>query len=127
MTGIQKWRQWASSLKRHTLALYYACKDPRSPWLSRWLALFLVAYIVSPIDLIPDFIPVLGYLDELILVPFGCWILIKTLPEEVWQDSLKRADLEPVILPKSHWMTVFIILIWILLAAGLISLLGWFR
>lgn len=117
MTFVQRWKNWAKALKQQTLALYYACRDPDTPRLSRWLAVAVIAYALSPIDLIPDFIPVLGYLDDLILLPLGCWLIIRTLPAHVWQRSLNKAREMPVTLTKKRWMAIVIILIWAVLAA----------
>ena len=69
MKFLTRWRQWARQLKTETFALYLAYKDPRVPWYARLLAVVVVGYAFSPIDLIPDFIPVLGYLDDLVLIP----------------------------------------------------------
>lgn len=117
MSLIQHWKAWARSLKQQILALFYACSDPDTPRLSRWLALAVVAYALSPIDLIPDFIPVLGYLDDLILLPLGCWLIIRTLPAPVWQRSLDKARETPITLAKKRWMALIIILIWTVVAA----------
>jgi uncharacterized membrane protein YkvA (DUF1232 family) len=127
MSFAQRWKNWAKALKHNTLALYYACRDPETPRLSRWLALVVIAYVLSPIDLIPDFIPVLGYVDDLLLVPVACWLIIRTLPESVWQRSLEKARNEPLQLAKKRWMAIIIILIWLLVAAIFaIWLLKWF-
>lgn len=110
----QRWQNWAGKLKHQTAALYFACRDPATPWLTRMLALFVVAYALSPIDLIPDFIPVIGYLDDLLLLPLGLWLVIKTLPDDVWQRSLRRAESMDT-LPRFSWMKAVIISIWLLL------------
>lgn len=117
MSLIQHWKAWARSLKQQILALFYACSDPDTPLFSRWMALAVVAYALSPIDLIPDFIPVLGYLDDLILLPLGCWLIIRTLPAPVWQRSLDKARETPITLAKKRWMALIIILIWTVVAA----------
>ena len=82
---------WASSLKRDVIAVYLAARDKRTPWIARILALAVAAYALSPIDLIPDFIPVLGYLDDLILVPAGLWLVIRMVPEVVMVEARQRA------------------------------------
>ncbi len=117
MTLAQHWKHWAKALKQQTLALYYACQDPDTPRLSRWLALAVIAYALSPIDLIPDFIPVLGYVDDLLLLPLACWLIIRTLPEVVWQRSLEKARTTPLTLAKKRWMAVVIVLIWTVVTA----------
>ena len=89
---IDQLKQKASHLKRETTALYYAYRDPRTPWYARAFSALVVAYLFSPIDLIPDFIPILGYLDDLILVPLGISLAIKMIPQEVMKDARKSAD-----------------------------------
>ena len=79
---IDRLRDRAKKLKTETRALYLAGRDPRTPWYARLLAAVVVAYALSPIDLIPDFIPVLGYLDDLVLVPLGIALAIKMIPAE---------------------------------------------
>lgn len=126
MPLLQRWKAWARSLKQQLLALYYACSDPDTPRLSRWLALAVIAYALSPIDLIPDFIPVLGYVDDLILLPLGLWLILRTLPAHVWQRSLEKAQNRPQQLPEKRWMALIIIAVWMLVAAMLsLWLLKW--
>lgn len=110
----QRWYAWAGKLKQQARALYFTCRDPRTPRLVKALALITVAYLCSPIDLIPDFIPVLGLLDDLLLVPLMCWLVIKLTPDEVWQDSLIKAQNQAV-LPANRWVAVIIIFIWLTL------------
>jgi uncharacterized membrane protein YkvA (DUF1232 family) len=82
-----KWKQWARLIKRDTHALYLAARDPRVPWYAKVLAVAITAYALSPIDLIPDLIPVLGYLDDLILVPLGIALVVQMIPPTSWQSS----------------------------------------
>ena len=89
---MQRLRLWAAALKREVMTLWFACRDPRTPWYARVLAMLIVAYALSPIDLIPDFIPVLGYLDELILLPVGIYLVLKLVPEEALADARARAQ-----------------------------------
>ncbi len=84
-------RDWAKRLKRETFALYLAGRDPRTPWYAKLLALTIAAYAASPIDLIPDFIPVLGYLDDLVLVPAGIWLVLRLIPAEVMAETRRRS------------------------------------
>jgi uncharacterized membrane protein YkvA (DUF1232 family) len=79
----EKWRQWASIIKRDAHALYLAARDPRVPWYAKALAIAVAAYALSPIDLIPDFVPVLGYVDDLIIVPAGIALVIRLIPPEI--------------------------------------------
>ena len=81
--SLERWKQRARELKTETYALYLAVKDPRVPWYAKFSALCVVAYALSPIDLIPDFIPVVGYLDDLVLVPIGIALTIKMIPLDV--------------------------------------------
>ena len=81
----------ARALKREVLAVYLAAKDPRTPWYAKGLIFLIVAYALSPIDLIPDFIPVLGYLDDLILIPAGIWLAIRMVPPEVLVEARETA------------------------------------
>lgn len=84
--------KWAQRIRRDAFAVYYAAKDTRTPRYLRILAAVVVAYAVSPIDLIPDFIPILGYLDDLLIVPVGLLLVIRLLPEEVLIESRERAS-----------------------------------
>jgi len=88
---LDAWRQRARRLKTETYALYLAYRDPRTPWYARLLAAGVVAYAVSPIDLIPDFIPVLGYLDDLLLVPLGIALALQLIPAPVMAECRARA------------------------------------
>lgn len=120
--ALQVWKQRARRLKRETYALYLATKDPRVPWYVKALAICVVAYALSPIDLIPDFIPVVGYLDDLILVPLGIALVIRLTPPDVYaacrqraQEDLDRGALDGW-LPARIAMAV-IILTWIIACA----------
>jgi uncharacterized membrane protein YkvA (DUF1232 family) len=86
------WRAWARALKRDTYALYLAVRDPRVPWYAKALAAAVVAYALSPIDLIPDFIPVLGYLDDLLLVPLGLALALRLIPAPVLAECRREAS-----------------------------------
>jgi uncharacterized membrane protein YkvA (DUF1232 family) len=88
---LERLKTWAAALKREALVLWFASRDPRAPWYAKGLAVLIVAYALSPIDLIPDFIPVIGYLDEIILLPGAIWLALKLMPREVLLDSRARA------------------------------------
>jgi uncharacterized membrane protein YkvA (DUF1232 family) len=88
---IDSLKQWARRLKHEVFALYLCYRDPRVPWYARLFAGAVVAYAFSPIDLIPDFIPVLGLLDDLLLVPLGVWLALKMIPADVMAESRIRA------------------------------------
>jgi uncharacterized membrane protein YkvA (DUF1232 family) len=110
--------RWAHALKRESLALYYATRDRRTPWHARLVAGAIVAYALSPIDLIPDFIPVLGLLDELLLLPIGIWLAVRLIPEAVLADARVRAAaaLEQ---PTSKSAALVIVLVWVACAVAL--------
>src|SRR3990167_3319353 len=92
MTILQNLRQWARRIKRDGVTLWFACKDPATPLLPKVIAAFVVAYALSPIDLIPDFIPVLGYVDDVLLLPALIWLTIRLLPAEVLVICREQAD-----------------------------------
>jgi uncharacterized membrane protein YkvA (DUF1232 family) len=89
--AIEQVRQWARTLKRDVLALYLAARDPRVPWYAKAVAACVAVYALSPIDLIPDFIPILGYLDDLILVPLGIWLAIRLIPPSLLAEHRQAA------------------------------------
>ena len=105
-------RAWARTIKRDVVALWYAARDPRVPWYAKAVAACVVAYALSPIDLIPDFIPVLGYLDDLVIVPLGIIAAVKLVPEELMAEFRERAArLEQR--PISYAGAILIAAIWI--------------
>jgi len=83
---LSRWKEWTRTIKRDTHALYLAGRDPRVPWYAKALALAVAAYAASPIDLIPDFIPVVGYLDDLIIIPLGIVLVVKLIPPEIMAE-----------------------------------------
>lgn len=89
---IDRIKNWARKLKGRIFVLYYAYKDPRTPWYAKVFAICVIAYAFSPIVLIPDFIPVLGYLDDLILIPFGAAIALRMIPPDVVQENEEKAE-----------------------------------
>ena len=106
---------WARALKREVAALALALRDPEAPLVARLVALLVVAYALSPIDLIPDVIPVLGLLDDLVLVPAGIWLVLRLMPAEVMERARRRA-VEADGLRPSRAAAAVIVLLWILLA-----------
>lgn len=104
----------ATQLKAHTLVVYFAARDPRTPFLVRALAILIAAYALSPIDLIPDFIPIIGYLDDLILVPLGLALVVRLTPPAVIAAARVRAQ-QAAERPVSYWAAAFIIVIWLML------------
>jgi uncharacterized membrane protein YkvA (DUF1232 family) len=113
-------KPWARALRRDAHAIYLASRDPRVPWAARLLAIAVAGYALSPIDLVPDFIPVLGVLDDLIIVPLGIWLVIALIPEDVmceYRAVASAAAQRPV----SKAAAIVIVALWISGAA----LLGW--
>lgn len=106
---------WAGKLKRHTLTVYFAARDPRTPLAVRVLALLVAAYAFSPIDLIPDFIPVIGYLDDLLIVPIGVALVVRLTPVEVLEAAREKAE-HAATRPVSYVAAVSIVVLWVVLA-----------
>jgi uncharacterized membrane protein YkvA (DUF1232 family) len=115
---LKKLKEVARRIKRDAMTIYFAARDPRTPLIVRLLAFAVAAYAISPIDLIPDFIPVLGYLDDLILLPLGIALVIKFTPTIVIESSRKKAA-EAASKPTSTWAVIVIVAIWVLCTIGL--------
>src|SRR5215208_6761229 len=127
MSAIEVWKQRARGLKTELYALYLAYRDPRVPWYARLFAACVVGYAFSPIDLIPDPIPVLGYLDDLILIPLGVALAIRMIPEPVLaecREKARRASRESR--PVNRVAAVAVVAVWLALAALAIYLTIWF-
>lgn len=92
MNVTERLKTWATRIRRDGITLWFACKHPRTPWYVKALAWFVVAYALSPIDLIPDFIPVLGYADDVLLLPAAIWLTIKLLPSDVLLECRGQAE-----------------------------------
>ena len=124
---IARVKDWARALKRNVVALWFACKDARTPRLAKAVAVFTVGYALSPIDLIPDFIPVLGQLDDLILIPLGVALAVKLTPRPLWEARLGEAQASADKLPHMMWGAVLVLVVWAVLlglfAAWLYTLL----
>ena len=120
---LQIAKQWARALKRDVLVVYLAARDPRTPWALRLLALAVAAYALSPIDLVPDFIPVLGDLDDLLIVPLGLALVLRLLPPPVLLAARERAA-RMLARPRSWLAAALIIMLWVLLA---VLLFAWWR
>jgi uncharacterized membrane protein YkvA (DUF1232 family) len=116
---FEKLKSWARALKRDVLAVYIAAKHPRVSWGVKVLALATAAYVFSPIDLIPDFIPIIGYLDDLILVPAALWLILRQVPAEIIAEC--RAEAERQFAengPVSVWAAATVVVIWVLCGFG---------
>jgi uncharacterized membrane protein YkvA (DUF1232 family) len=128
LTLIKHLKAKAAQLKRETIVLYFAARDPRTPWYAKAFIACVVAYALSPIDLIPDPIPILGYVDDLILLPLGIYLSLKMIPETVLADCREKASSREK-LPRSWSAAVIIVLLWITAAIALgklgLKLMGW--
>lgn len=103
---------WASALRRDVAVLWLAARDPRVPWTAKALAALVAAYALSPLDLIPDFIPVLGLLDDLLLVPLGIWLTLRLLPPDLLAELRAEADRRDARLPASRAAAAVVVLLW---------------
>src|SRR4051812_39629831 len=118
---LSRLKDWALAVTRDVQAIYLSSRDPRVPWYSKALAVVVAAYALSPIDLIPDFIPVLGYLDDLILVPLGIALVVSLIPPEVMKEHRIRATASKAARVSFGGATA-IVLVWIVA----LGLGGWF-
>lgn len=110
---MEKIKAWANNLKRQVFILYFAYKDERVPWYAKFFTACIVAYAFSPIDLIPDFIPILGYLDDVIIVPLGIMFALKMIPKNVISDcEVKAEEMIKKGKPKNWIVGSLILLIW---------------
>jgi len=111
-------RQWAAEIKQQTYALYLAYKDPRVRWHAKLFGALVVAYALSPIDLIPDFIPILGYLDDFVLIPLGIALAVRMIPKDVMQDCRTKARSEMMVRKRKNWVAgSIVIFIWLCVLA----------
>jgi len=121
MFRIAYWKQRVRELEKGSRALYLAARDPRVPWYAKAIVVLVVAYAVSPIDLIPDFIPVLGYLDDLLLVPLGMALAVRLIPAEVWQDCVARVQAQRAGRGPRRWTAAVIVVSSWLVVLGVIA------
>ena len=115
-------RAWAAELKAQLLTLWFARLHPDTPWYAKALAVLVAAYAFSPIDLIPDFIPVIGYLDDVIVVPLGIWLALRLIPRHVLEESRRKADAWLATRqkrPTSYVAATVFVLIWLAAIYGL--------
>ena len=122
-TWQQRWQERAHRLKRDVVAIAFAVRDPRVPWYAKAVGACVVAYALSPIDLIPDFIPVLGYLDDLVLVPLGLLLVVHLIPAGILAEH-RAAAAKVADRPISRAGAVAVIAVWVLAAALLVCLVG---
>ncbi len=117
---IQKIRQ----LKTGVYILYLAWKDPRVPWYVKTFLFLLVAYAVSPVDIIPDFIPVLGYIDDLLILPLGIYLAFRMIPDEVLEECRRKARSD-VVDGKFKWTGIIIVaIVWLMIIYLIISFIS---
>lgn len=119
-SSFSRLKQWAKTVKRDATALWFARKHPDTPMLAKILVVVVVAYALSPIDLIPDFVPILGYLDDVILLPVFIWITIRLIPEQVMVECRNQADDRIAAegsRPRSYVGASVIVALWIAAAA----------
>lgn len=119
---IDKWKQQVKKLKSEVIALYYAYRDPRVKWYAKLLIIVIVGYAFSPIDLVPDFIPILGYLDDFILIPLGVALAIKLIPPIVMEEA--RAKSKELSTKPRNWLAALVILaIWLAILAWVLKII----
>jgi uncharacterized membrane protein YkvA (DUF1232 family) len=125
---LQNIRQWARRLKQHLLGLYIAIRRHDVPWIAKMVGTLVVAYAFSPIDLIPDFIPILGQLDDVLIVPLGVWLAIKLVPRELMRQCqeeaahrIEQGERKPVV----RYAGIAVILVWLILTGWFIWALWW--
>ena|SRR5688572_17579821 len=114
--SLLRLRQWAQYLKRESVTLWFCYRHPQTPWFAKLLAIGVVAYAFSPIDLIPDFIPVLGLLDDALLLPVGIWLTLKCIPKPVLDQCRREAEqwlAQKHTQPRNWFSAAFIIALWI--------------
>jgi uncharacterized membrane protein YkvA (DUF1232 family) len=121
--ALKRLRQWARTVKRDVLILYLAARDPRVPWYAKVVAAGVAAYALSPIDLIPDFIPVLGYLDDVIIVPLGIGLALRLIPPSLLEEHRHTAIERSQQRPTSYVGAAIILSMWCVAA---VALLLWF-
>jgi len=122
--GKRGWKTRSKQLRSEVYALYLASKHPRTPWYAKAFAVLIIGYALSPIDLIPDFIPVVGYVDDLIIVPIGISLLIKMIPKEIMEDCRERARSQSIGKKRRSWAAALIIvLIWLLVIYIILKIL----
>jgi uncharacterized membrane protein YkvA (DUF1232 family) len=116
------WKQKVKELKDKVYILYYASKDPRVPWYSKLFMILVIGYAVSPIDLVPDFIPILGYLDDIILIPVGIILALKLIPDNLYEEFKKEVELS-MDNQSSRIGGIFVIPLWIIIALLIIFII----
>ena len=117
MNLAEKMRTWARGIKRDGVTLWFAYQHAGTPWMAKLLCVLVVAYALSPIDLIPDFIPILGYLDDVILLPGMIWMAVRLIPSGVLAECRSKAAewmANEGRKPRTNWGILFVVSIWVL-------------
>ena len=117
---LQRLKQWARTVKRDIIALWFAARDSRVPWYAKVAAACVAAYALSPIDLIPDFIPILGYLDDLLLVPLGILLAVRLIPADLFAEHRRSAQAWTAARPASRAGAAAVVVVWVALAVALL-------
>ena len=125
--SLNKLKMKAKELKKNVYILYLAYKHSKTPWYAKVLAVMVVAYALSPIDLIPDFIPILGYIDDLIIVPAGISLSLRLIPKDVIEECRKKQEDTKDIKGKGIYAGILIILFWIWIIYKIVSYVRFFR
>jgi len=126
MKNSKIWKKWtakAGSFRTELIVIYLAYKHPKTPWFAKAIIALMIGYALSPVDLIPDFIPVIGYLDDLLIVPLGMYISIKLIPKEILEACRQEATKTQIISKKGRLIPILIVAIWILLLIVLVKFL----
>jgi uncharacterized membrane protein YkvA (DUF1232 family) len=110
----ESWKEKVKRLKMEVYALCLAIKDPRVPWYAKLLMALIIGYVISPIDLIPDFIPIIGQIDDLIIVPAGIALVIKMIPKSVMDEYRQKSTVEPINTITKWVVAAIIVSIWVL-------------
>ncbi|HBS60647.1 MAG TPA: hypothetical protein DEA44_15475 [Firmicutes bacterium] len=125
LTLNKQLRQWARKLKHEIIAMYFVMKHPETPLYAKVLATIIVGYALSPIDLIPDFVPILGYVDDVILLPLGIALVIRMIPASILASCREKAKTNPPATKPKFWVAAYvIIMLWLMV---LYSLYKWFK
>jgi uncharacterized membrane protein YkvA (DUF1232 family) len=124
MGNFAKWIRRARKFKLDAHALYLACRDSRTPWYAKAFAALVVGYAFSPIDLIPDPIPLVGHLDDIILVPLGVWVASRMIPADVLAECRQRASASHPKKPRSRWAAAAVVTVWVVVAV-LLAYIGY--
>lgn len=118
------WKRWANKLKKNIYTLYLVSRDPKVPALPKIIIGMVVAYALSPVDLIPDFIPVIGYIDDLCLLPAGIWLAIRLVPPDVWRECQMLAQQQVFKLPRNRRVAAMIVINWFV---AIVSFILWMQ